>query len=194
MSPESKAQKKLLKNLKHLFKKYIIYQTPYTNAFLADPGKSAYDKMYKELAKIVPVIDDTKRLKELDTDKHHAKSRLIAFDCGGLVAFDSDKKENINSYNNYITKDGDGNKITSSNYGTRKGTQQLNIYENLEVVYQVKPTLAKAAEITEFVTEAGAYERAGFPGIFNTGFIRLTIEVDINAYPFNLNECKNNKE
>ena len=191
-APIAKTQKKLLKVLNSLFQQYIVCQTPSAKAFFASPSNATYGPMYSELSGLSQVINATPVLAKLNTASVNAFARIVAFDAEGLIAFDSSKDNIKNTYTNYTLTIGSGNAISGSNYGTRKGTQKLNVDECAVNVYQVKPAQSHAPAPYGTVTEAGVYERMGCPGVSNVGFLRLTIEVDITAYPFNSCDCGDN--
>lgn len=181
-APIAKTQKKLLKVLNYLFQQYIVCQTPASKAFFASPSATNYTPMSSELSGLVQVIQATPLLAKLNTNTVNAYARIVAWDAEGQVAYDTSK--NTNSYTNYV-----GNNISGSNYNTRKGSMILNVDECAVNIYQVKPAQSHAPAAYGTITEASVYERMGCPGVSNIGFLRLSIEVDITAYPFNNCDC-----
>jgi len=188
-APIAKTQKKLLRVLNCLFQQYILCQTPSTKAFFAAPSVSTYASMSAELGGLAQVINATALLAKLSTTAVTAKARILVCNAEGTVAYDSALTSADNTYPKYTL-----GTVNSSNFGTRKGIQQLNVDECAVNVYQVKPTfshfsLTDSSSNKLVVTGAAVTERTGCPGVSNTGFLRLSIEVDITAYPFNACQC-----
>ena len=193
-APIAKSQKKLIKALHCLFNQYVHCHVPATKIFFADPSSDNYTKMANELNGLLLAMTSSVLLPQLSTISVNANVRLVAYDAAGLLAYDT--AGSANTYVNYVTTSAAGNAVSGFNYGVLKGTQVLNTNECVESTYQVKPALSSFGltlnELPLVITEAGMYERTGCQGVSNTGFIRLTIEVDINIYTFN--PCQCNKE
>lgn len=181
-APISKNQKKLLKIITCLFNQYIVCHTPATKAFMADPSNvSLLNNMNVELTGLLGSIYASNYIKCLSTVNIPVHARIVVYGADGKLTYDSDKGLDA---------------LSTDNYGTLKGTQVLNVDECQEVVYQIKPGTYSDKTSLRFgqvITEAGAYERIGCPGVSNTGFLRLTLEVDIDYFPFNpcyCDDCK----
>lgn len=177
-APISKNQKKLLKILTCLFNQYVFCHTPATKSFMADPSNlSLASNMATELNGILGSINASPYFKSLSTVNVLAFARIVVYGADGVLSFDSAQGENP---------------LSTFNFGTLKGTQMLNTNECQNVVYQIKPatyTNPASSMFGQVITEASAYERIGCAGVSNTGFLRLSVEVDIECYPFNPCQC-----
>lgn len=208
-------QKILLKMLSCLYKQYVIGHLYNTNEYLANPSSDNYAYMRSELYLIQNTIQNNLPSSLFCTataTPFNPLARLVAWDAEGLVACDtqyncasvvSNPGSDPNTFTNYDTSSGSGNKISGSNYNTRKGSVVLMTNEDKDVVLQIKP--AQNHHITNvtaalgvftyvyplfpapspnrlIITEAAIYQRAGCAGIVNTGMVRLTIEVDMNCF------------
>ncbi len=177
-APITKNQKKLLKILTCLFNQYVFCHTPATKTFMADPSDtSLIPNMAIELNGIIGSINASQYFKSLFTVNVPAFARIIVYNADGVLVFDSAQGQGP---------------LSTFNFGVLKGTQILNTDECQNVAYQIKPsTYSNQASSLygQVVTEASAYERIGCAGVSNTGFLRLSIEVDIETYPFNPCQC-----
>lgn len=211
-------QKSLLKVLSCLYKQYVIGSLNNTNAFLANPDATSYALMKSELYLLQTTIQSNlppSLVCSATTGNtlFAPLARLVAWDAEGLVACDSQYNSTFvtvaqdpNTFTNYDISSGAGNKISGSNYNTRKGSVVLMTNEDKDVVLQIKPAqnhlmtanatgAAPTATYTYtyfptpvntdrlIVTEASIYQRAGCAGIVNTGMVRLSIEVDMDCFP-----------
>jgi hypothetical protein len=199
-APINKRQKLLLKVLTCLFNQYVSKQTGVTRAFFANPNsEDTYNKMFLELKSLAAYLNVNEALNKLSTKADPDKGinefipyvRFVATDAMGVVAVDTSKDVLVNTYSNYL----DG--VISDNHGTRKPWQILNTNESLQRAYQVKPSKnhdpakkqCDGSFVPTFVTEGRIIERTGCNGVSNTGFLAMSIEVDINLFPFDT--CSN---
>ena len=145
--------------------------------------------MKNELRSIATLINGTNQVKDVD-----GIARILVYNSDGLVAFDSSKNDTTNNtYLNYTTLSGQGNVISTKNYSERKPTQELNRDQCINNVFQVKPALTSFGLVNDFgkkifVTEGSETTRVNCNGVSVTGYIRLTIEVPIDKFPFNVCE------
>lgn len=175
-------QKLLLKVLHCLAKQYFFGKTNNTSTFMANPSEEHYINMKIELDAIVQAINVNPVLDILKTVNGPIPlSRIVATFADGKVAFDS-SKHSLNTYANAVS-----NQISPfDNYGTRKPIQVLNTDEKSIIATQIKPAIYSQSpcELPVWITEASVFERTGCACISNTGFVGLSLEVDIKAFPF----------
>jgi hypothetical protein len=180
-------QKLLLKVLNCLAAQYFTGKTGNTTAFMANPSEEGYEKMKNELSGIVACLQSSQSVLNLALPAPSPAPlvRIISTFADGKVAFDSSRPSGDNTYFKAVN-----NTVNPDNYGTRKGWQVLNTDESASQSTQIKPAVYSADRninpptIRRWVTEARLVERTGCPGLSNTGFVALSLEVDIHAYSF----------
>jgi len=200
----SKAQKRLLKIVNCVFQQYVVCKTPATQIFFANPQDTLepntlslpyYTNMKSELTAIQATIQSLPVIMSLSTNLVLVQTRIVAWNAAGVVAFDSSKIAADNTYAKFVA-----DTVNTDNFNVLKGSQVLNTNEAAMLAYQIKPSLSCVplhgthgvnSIDTLWTTEASVYERIGTNGPSNTGFLRLSVEVDITAYPFNPNTCGN---
>jgi len=250
------SQKKLLKVLNCVFKNSVVNKTTNVSTFLANPSRGAndpssidflYRKMATQVQSIVDLLNCDDRIDELITEKTEIRPtfRIYVVDTNGAVVYDSAviKPLLTNTFLNYTQKTElysqyNANGELSNSVTALKVIENLNVDENLEYSWNVRPYLSISARNTEnkianldfkkkqstiwdqgnpglvpkkskvfdafapssgfgldpvatsnttnpiWVTEAMVAMRTGCPGVSNTGFIILTLEVDINDFEF----------
>jgi hypothetical protein len=188
-APVGKNQKLLLKVLNCLWNQYVSKRTVSTREFFANPNlddvviPNKYTSMRDELFAIVGLLNNLEAVKKLNVSDVPAYARLLAIGADGAVAVDTSKPFLDNTYANYIAG------TINSNYATRKPIQELNVDECKVNSYQLKPAKAtptRGQPGNFWITEARVAERTGCAGVANTGFVAFSLEVNIDAFPFNV--------
>jgi len=178
-APIGKSQKLLLKVLSCLWKQFVVCRIPNTKIYFANPTSGNYANMKTELDAIEALIAISALLQTLNVpNTDDAVSQIIAANALGQVAYGYTAAQN--TYSNAIA-----NTIQPINIGTDKTVQNLNVNECIETAVQVRPIF-----VSEVInTQAVITGRTGCPGVSNTGFVMLGINVDITAFPFNTCQC-----
>jgi hypothetical protein len=203
----SKAQKRLLKIVNCIFQQYVVCKTPATQLFLANPqdinvdgtggpnnnSLPLYTNMKNELTALAATIQSLPIITALDTNTLKATVNIIVSCAEGVIAYDSDSENN--TYTDFM-KDLVNPDIKLSRM---KGAQVLNTNEAAMLAYQIIPAKscndqkgtsdANNGDEILWTAQASVYERTGTNGPSNTGFLRFSVQVDINAYPFNPYTC-----
>ena len=208
-APIEKSQKLLLKVLNCLWNQYVSNRTVFTKAYLASPSFPRFKLMVKELVAIGDLLNSNPAISALqklvtNEDGTEPYVNLFAAHADGSVAFA------YNIIQALPTTDSEWEDLyqqslqsvfnSSNNIGGNKTIVNLNTDECVSQVIQVKPELSLnpnyAPDFTTipvvlptWVTSASIVERSGCPGVSNTGFVDLVIEVDIKTFSFN--SCEN---
>lgn len=187
-APVGKNQKLLLKVLNCIWNQYVSKRTGATRAFFANPNlddlvvPNKYTIMRDELFAIVGLLNNLEAVRKLDVPDVPAYARLLAIGADGTVAVDTAKPLVDNTYVKFLAG-------SLGNYGTRKPIQELNVDECKVNTYQLKPAKAtptRGQAGNFWITEARVAERTGCAGVANTGFVAFSLEVNIDAFPFNI--------
>ena len=190
----SKEQKIVLKVLNCLWTQFVSQRTGGLSAFMAKPSEDLYNVARDELNAIATILNNNPGVKALNTPGKAAYVLLIASFPDSTVAISTN--HNLDTYNTYCP---DfmirATCPVADKEGVRKSIENLNNNECISQAYQIRPNTN--SNLTELVSEAGPKwvaqasitERTGCPGIANTGFITLALEVDIEEYKFN--SCEN---
>jgi hypothetical protein len=192
-APISKQQKLLLKVLNCLWVQYVSQRTPNVKIFCANPSQETYQNAVQEVNAISVVLNLSDGVATLNTPSGlPAYTTIVVTNADGVVAIDSSfpvsPSSYFNTYDEYLERIVSG----MPNLATRKPIQNLNVDECLQQALQIKPALSlntnqcpTSSEIpVVWATQASIFERTGCPGVSNTGFIGLSLEVDISAFPF----------
>lgn len=179
-APIQDSQRILLKVLTCLWKQYVLNRTPVTKAFLASPSPAGYDLMVTELTAINALISSNDAINSLNAllplGATPAYVNLFSAYANSNIAYNNSR---VNNYASSVVG-------TLGNIGMSKPVQILNTDECVNIAYQVKPAVSvNPLNLLNWVTEASIVERSGCPGVSNTGFIGVSLEVDIVTFPFN---------
>lgn len=187
-APVGKQQKLLLKVLNCLWVQYVSQRTPGVKIFCANPGPVTYANAVQEVIAISVVMNLSEGVTSLNAPLpgSPAFTSIVVANALGVVAIDSSfgplvSPASFNSYPSYLLRIASG----MPNIGTRKTIQNLNVDDCLQQAVQIRPAVSvRTGGAGLWVTEATIVERTGCPGVSNTGFIGLSLEVDIDAFPF----------
>jgi hypothetical protein len=185
----SKQQKILLKVLNCLWVQYVSNRTNGVKVFMANPSEETYEIAKDELNAIAFLIHSNPGLKSLDIPlKKKTIGKLIASLPDSTVAIDTSKNPPFNTFLEFENR---AFESTADKEGVRKTIEILNNNENINQAYQFRPQITKFLDANNnltniWVTQVAISERTGCAGIANTGFVTFAIEVDIEAYPFNI--------
>jgi hypothetical protein len=198
-NPTPCEQKKLLKVLTCLYKKYILNQTPATNAYFANPiegdATSGYEAMRIELNSINNIINlylETNKVFVDSSGNNIAQVDLYTAVAQGMVHFNTALDSSSNTFANAIDNSINVNGVIS-NVGVLKTVQKLNLDDCAEKAYQVTPVTNDEGEGQySNKTQASLVERICCPGVSNLGFLGMTLQVPLDSAPFNscsINKC-----
>jgi hypothetical protein len=184
--PTPTEQKKLLKVLTCLYENYILNQTPATDSYFANPTSENYINMVSELNAIKTIINIY-----ISTNKlfcvSYVNVELWSAVAQGMVQYNS-AIGNDNTFNDAIANNIKVNQVIS-NVGVLKTVQKLNNDDCVDKAYQVTPVTNTTSCNEPFLytnfTQASLVERVGCSGISNLGFLGMTLQVEIEAAPFN---------
>jgi hypothetical protein len=179
----------LLKITKCLWNQYIASQTPATNIFFASPSSENYDNMNTELTSLATIINN---LVNLDTSAlvlpgtaTAPLANIWSSNANGVIAYYS-VNESGNEFSNFVV----GSLVLNQgvmNTGNLRPVQVLNNNESASEAYSVTPMLSSntiLAAANTFVTASTVVGRTGCPGVTNTGFVALQLEVDLTYFAF----------
>ena len=185
-----KSQQVLIKVTKCLFAQYVVPNISAAKEYNASPQEALYGNMATQLQAAADSINASQALAALNCAGVDAFARVILTDADGFLQYDSAKGPLVNTYTNAQTLSGNGNGVSGKNYLARKSAVELNVNEDIDIAHQVKPAQSNSGlvddnELKLIITESGVWIRSGCCGVSNTGYIRLTIEVNIECFPFN---------
>ena len=190
-APLEKSQKLLLKILTCLWNQYVSNRTGSTKAFFASPTQILYDLMSSELTAIGTLLNANDAIVALNT--------LVPV--GNAQTYVNIVSAYANANIAYLYSSTTNSFTTSTGtIGMSKPIQILNTDDCIPQAYQVCPAISlnvstatgatsPSNSANTWVTVATVAERTGCPGVSNTGFIGLSIEVDLATFAFN--SCPN---
>lgn len=200
-----KKQKLLIKVLTCLWTQYVSNRTGASKTFFSFPSSEHYDSMTKELNALGTLLNNNDAIKSLDIeDGTSAFVNIFSAFANGVVAYNYANDVNTtsdgltaNTYQNALTGDIINSNIAlDGNVFGLKNIQNLNTDETILQSMQLKPALSQNPDykpnygavipvLPRWVTEASVAERIGCAGVSNTGFVSMSIEVDLEHFPFN---------
>lgn len=192
-------QKKLLKVLTCLYKKYILNQTPATDAYFANPTEgdknAGYEAMRIELTSISNIINlclETTKIFADTSGNNIAKVDLYTAVAQGMVHFNTALPDVDNTFANAIANVINVNGVIY-NVGVLKTVQKLNFDDCTDKAYQITPVTNINPDEDIYInnTQASLVEKIGCSGVSNLGFLGITLQVPIEYAPFNT--CYKNK-
>lgn len=195
-----KNQVLLLKILKCLWNQYLVNQTPATTLFFASPSQANYNIMLTELDALAAVINNLVNLSSSalvlpGLTATAPLANIWSSNANGVIAFYSALENGVpadpvvpdtNDFRNFV----DGSLTLNQgvmNTGSLRAVQKLNNDDSATEAYQVTPQLSTDADLAAentFVTAATVVGRTGCPGVTNTGFVALQLEVDLPTFAF----------
>lgn len=204
-----KKQKLLIKVFNCLWTQYVSNRTGATKTFFSSPSSENYDSMKKELNALGTLLNNNDAVKSLNIeDGTKAFVNIFSAFANSVVAYNyandiySDSVDvTQNTYQNALVGEIVMPKVAfKGNVFGLKNIQNLNTDETILQTMQLKPALSqnplyepdyevKPQVLPRWVTEASVAERTGCAGVSNTGFVSMTIEVDLDHFPFN--SCDN---
>ena len=181
----------LLKVLTCLWNQYVLGHIQFTQVYQASPNADAYTFMEAELNALVSAMQANYSLTKLNVNAIQTESyvQLFVSDALGNIVYFNTSADSIIVGTNTYENAAQGTVISNGflNAGTLKTVQKLNIDDSLENAYQIAPVYLDASDISGnpiyiSATSASVVGRTGCAGCANTGFVSLSLIVDINAF------------
>jgi hypothetical protein len=171
------SQQALLSFLINQYNSHVNGHFQDISTFLANSNTGNYNSVINNVNALIASLDS---LSSFNTSNFTAIYRIVIANAEGAIVYDSTSSSNsLANYNSATISTS-----TTANYGLRKPIQILNTNELVLTASQIKPARSHGSQPTTWITEARIATRTGTPGIANTGFLLLSIEVDILSVPF----------
>ena len=181
------SQTLLIKVMLCLWKQYVSNRTGATKAYMASPTDMKYTLLVNELNGIGHLLNSNEAILALNEYKPECLAEEDAPE--PKPTFVDISVAYMNNVLAYQYSDPSNNTFIPSSKlsDNSKIITKLNTNECLTEAYALYPKISSDPDDMSkpWITSANVGERTGCCGTSNTGFIFMTIEVDINNFPFN---------